>query len=105
MEGTITVRTSKLSPTGFWYYQKHKAMFTQQSFATLLTTVSEGIVTKSISAATKMALSQNVWVERDGQRTPASPETELEEGDEVVFWMPMGNIHYKVQNDKLILTR
>lgn len=101
----ITVSVGKFSMKGFWYYWKRKKMFTKRSYAILLTTIEEGMGTKSISVATSLALCKHVWVKRDGTTLNAKPETELEEGDEVIFWMAMGNIHYKVQNNKLILTK
>lgn len=105
MHKTIVICTGKFSLVGFWYYWSHKKMFTKRSFATLLTTVTKGLTTKSISVATRCALSQNVWVERNGLTLQANPETELKEGDNVIFWMVMGNIHYKVQSNQLLLTK
>lgn len=104
MHETIVVSAGRFSLSGFWYYQNHKKMFTKRSFATLLTTATEGLAPKSISVATSCALSKNVWVKRNGRRLDVKPESELEEGDTVVFWMAMGNIHYEVQNNKLVLT-
>jgi len=80
-------------------------MFTKRSFATLLTTVTEGLKTKSISTAVSCAQCDHIWAERKGKRLDTKPETELEEGDDVVFWAPMGNIRYTVQNNKLVLTQ
>ncbi|MCI8272479.1 MAG: hypothetical protein HFJ55_00145 [Clostridia bacterium] len=106
MHKTITIRTDKFSLTGLLYYRRNKKLFSNRSFATLLTTATEGLIAKlPISVATKYALSQrHIWVKRHNLILNVKPEDELEEGDLVVLWMAMGNIHYKVQNDKLILT-
>lgn len=105
MATTITICQSKFSLRGFWYYRKHKALFTKRSFAVLLTTATEGIAPRSISVATLLILEKNVWVMRGKEKSWLDPETELSEGDEVVFWMILGNIHYEVQNNKLMLTK
>jgi len=102
MSTTIVVCASKFFIRGFWYYWKHKRVFTNRSFSTLLTTIKR-LNVKSMSVATALILDKAVWVERDGLTLATEPETELKEGDEIVLWMVMGNIHYKLRNGKLML--
>lgn len=105
MQTTIVVSSGKFSIKGFMYYMKHRRIFTNRSAAIILTTAKEGIAPKSISVAVKLILIGRVWLERNKSRIKTTPETEVQEGDLLVFWFPMGNIVYEVQNDTLQLVR
>ena len=105
MQTSIILHLGKFSIKGFMYYMKHRKMFTNQSAAIILTTAKEGIAPKSISVVVKEILVGAVWVERNKSRIKTTPETEVQEGDLLVFWVPMGNIIYEVQNDSLQLVR
>lgn len=103
MKTTIVVRSGKFSITGLIYYMKYRRMFTNHSAAIILMTAKEGIAPKYISVAVKEILAGAVWLERNRARIKATPETEVIEGDLSVFWAPMGNIIYEVQNNALQL--
>ena len=105
MQTTIVVRSGKFSITGFMYYMKHRKMFTNQSVAIILTIAKEGIAPKSISVAVKEILVDEVWLFRNKSRIKITPETEVQEGDLLLFWFPNGYMIHEVQNDALQLVR
>lgn len=100
---TMIIRAKRFSLKGFWYYQKHKKWFTNRSFAKLLTTITKGFKFNISSAISAILSDGVVWVERNETKLKVRPESELKEGDKVVFWMFLGNTIYQVQNNRLVL--
>ena len=105
MQSTIVVCSGNFSLSGALYYLAHKKRFTNLSFAKILTTAKKSIAPRSISVAITQIRKGSVFVKRNGTIINTVPETKLQEGDEVVFWMPMDNIQYVVQNKALVFVK
>lgn len=98
---TYVVRERGFSLDGFQFYRKHKKDFTPKSVFSLLQT-REGWKTRSKTGLICHILRGDYTINRDGRKHLAIPQEELKDGDIVIMYIPMGNLEWKVDGERLI---